>query len=87
MKVFKDHKVWWLILVALTMTVSVVTTHNFTLTGLLFSVLGHFVFATIVSLFPLVFYWVIKKPLKTEEYMATFTVAWLVLSVANLAVM
>lgn len=87
MKIFRDHIVWWLILVILTMTVSIITTHNVTALGLLFTMLGHFAFAIIVSLFPLIFYWIIKKPLTTEEYMSTFTVAWLILSVANMAVM
>ncbi|MFP8490050.1 hypothetical protein ACKGJO_13255 [Gracilimonas sp. Q87] len=87
MKVFRDHKGWWLILVILTLIVSLITSNNVTILGLTFSMLGHFSFAMVVSIFPLLFYWIIKKPLSTEEYMSTFTVAWLILSVSNLAVM
>lgn len=87
MKVFKEHIIWWLILVILTLGASLITSNNITTMGLIFSVLGHFAFAFIVSTFPLLFYWIIKKPLSTEEYMSTFTVAWLILTVANLAVM
>ncbi|MDZ7808410.1 MAG: hypothetical protein U5K71_15060 [Gracilimonas sp.] len=87
MKLFKDHIIWWIILVLMTFIISMITSEQVTSLGLVFSMLGHFAFATIVSVFPLIFYWIIKKPLNTEEYMATFTVAWLILSVANLAVM
>lgn len=87
MKVFKDHIVWWLIIIILTLGVSLITSNNITAMGLIFSALGHFAFAFIVSIFPLLFYWIVKKPLSNEEYMSTFTVAWLILTIANLAVM
>lgn len=87
MKIFKKYNIWWFILFALTIAVSLVTTGNPSLSGLLFSMLGHFAFAAVVSIPPLIFYWAIRKPLSAEEYMSTFTVAWLVLAVANLAVM
>jgi Kef-type K+ transport system membrane component KefB len=87
MKIFKDHIVWWLILIILTLAISLITTNDVTPLGLIFTMLGHFAFAIIVSVFPLLFYWIIKKPLSTEEYMSTFTVAWLILLVANIAVM
>jgi hypothetical protein len=87
MKLFRDHIAWWLILVVLTLIVSLITSNNVTALGLLFSMLGHFAFALIMSVLPLIYYWIIKKPLNAEEYLATFTVAWLILSVANIAVM
>lgn len=87
MKIFKNHFIWWIILVVLTLAVSVITSEDPGISGVLFSMLGHFAFAAIVSIPPLIFYWVIKKPLSAEEYMSTFTVAWLILAVANLAVM
>lgn len=87
MKLFKEHIAWWVILVLLTLVVSLITSDQVTALGLIFSMLGHFAFATIVSVIPLIIYWIIRKPLNTEEYLATFTVAWLILSVANIAVM
>ncbi|PWN07395.1 hypothetical protein [Rhodohalobacter mucosus] len=87
MVIFKKYKTWWFVLFVLTIAVSFITAGTPSFTGLLFSMLGHFAFAAVVSIPPLIFYWFIKKPLSPEEYMATFTVAWLILAVANLLVM
>ena len=87
MKISKKYMIWWFILLMLTIAVSFVTSGEPSFSGLLFSMLGHFAFAAVVSIPPFIFYWVIRKPLSAEEYMSTFTVAWLVLAVANLAVM
>ena len=87
MKISSKYIIWWSILIALTIAVSLVTSVEPGYTALLFSLLGHFAFAAVVSIPPLIFYWLIRKPLSAEEYMSTFTVAWLVLAVANLAVM
>lgn len=87
MNFFNKYRIWWFLLGVLTIAVSLVTAGTPSLSGLLFSVLGHFAFAAVVSIPPLIFYWAISKPLSAEEYMSTFTVAWLVLAVANVAVM
>jgi len=55
--------------------------------GLLSSVGGHLAFAGVVAQLPRLVYWLLGAPLTTEELMATITVGWLILAVANLAVM
>lgn len=50
------------------------------------SILGHFAFAFGLSCVPLTVYYFIGKPLNSEEFMATLTFSWLILAVANLAV-
>lgn len=66
--------------------VSVITSQQVTAAGLLTSVLGHFIFAIAVAFIPWLFYRLFGKPLTTEQMMATITVGWLILAVANLAV-
>jgi hypothetical protein len=87
MKLFRKHPVWWIILLTLTVAVSRVTSAEPGVENLLYSVAGHFAFSFVVSLIPLIVYKAIRKPMNTEEFMATFTVAWLILAVANLWVM
>jgi hypothetical protein len=87
MNLFSNHKLWWVLLIVATIIVSIVTTHQFTLLGLLMSVAGHLVFSIVAATIPLVFYWLIGRPLNTEEMMSTITVGWLILAVANLWVM
>jgi len=87
MKLFKQHRVWWAVLFTLTVVVSLVTSKNPDIVNVLFSMAGHFAFSFVASLIPFLAYWVIGNPLTTEEYMSTFTVAWLILAVANLSVM
>lgn len=83
----KKYSIWWLIIIALTLIVSAITSPSITLTGMFFSVLGHLAFAVIISLIPLIIYWLIRKPLNLEQYMATVTAMWLFLAISNLAVM
>ncbi len=87
MKSIKKYSIWWLILISLTLTVSAITSPTITVTGMFFSMLGHLAFAVIISLIPLIIYWLIRKPLNVEQYMATVTAMWLFLAIANLAVM
>lgn len=86
-KMNKRITIWWLVLLVLTALVSLATSKNPTVMGMLFSILGHVAFAFVASLIPSLAYWAIKRPMNMEEYMSTFTVAWLILAVANLLVM
>ncbi len=87
MKLFTRHIWWWLLLLAGTVAVSIITSQEITAEGLFSSVLGHFAFAIGVALIPWLFYRLFGNPLTTEQMMATITVGWLILAVANLAVM
>lgn len=87
MKLFRRHKIWWILLITFTIVVSWITSKRPDVMNIAFSTVGHLAFSLIASLFPVVFYWIIRKPMTTEEYMSTFTVAWLILAVANLSVM
>ena len=86
MTLFSNHKWWWAVLVAATLVVSVVTAYEVTAAGLLSSVMGHFAFAIGVSAVPWLVYRLAGYPMSTEQLMATITVAWLILAVANLLV-
>jgi len=86
MTLFRNHKWWWAALLSTTLVVSVVTAYEVTPVGLLYSVAGHFAFAIGVAVFPWLFYWLIGRPMNTEQMMATITVGWLILAVANLLV-
>lgn len=87
MKKTQKYGIWWLILLILTLIVSVITSHELTFTGLLSTIGGHLAFAVLASLLPGLVYWLAGKPLNGEEFMATVTMGWLILAVANLAVM
>jgi hypothetical protein len=87
MKLFSNHKLWWAILLTGTIIVSAVTSQAITLSGLLNSIGGHLAFAIGVAFIPWLVYRLIGKPLTTEQMMATITVAWLILAVANLLTM
>jgi uncharacterized Tic20 family protein len=87
MKKFQKYGIWWLILLLLTLIVSLITSHQPTFAGILSTMGGHLGFAIVVSLLPLGVYRIAGKPLNGEEYMATVTMGWLILAVANLAVM
>jgi len=87
MKIFSRHKIWWVLIITFTIVVSWATSKSPDVMNILFSTIAHLAFSLIASLIPLVFYWIIKKPMTTEEYMSTFTVACLILAVANLSVM
>jgi len=86
MKIITDHILWWILLIAATAVVSAVTSYQITLGGMLISMLGHLTFAVLISLIPWIVYWFFGKPLNTEQMMATITVGWLILAVANLSV-
>ena len=83
----QKYGIWWLILLILTLVVSVITSHEITFKGLLSTMGGHLAFALISSLLPGLVYWLAGKPLNGEEFMATVSMGWLILAVANLAVM
>ena len=87
MKLFRNHPLWWTILFILTIALSWITSMEPGIVNLLFSIAGHFAFSFVVSLIPWVCYQAIGKPLNTEEFMATFAIAWLILAAANLLVM
>lgn len=87
MKKIRIYGIWWLILLILTLIVSVITSHELTLTGLLSTMGGHLAFAVLASLLPGLVYWLAGKPLNGEEFMATISMGWLILAVANLSVM
>ena len=74
-------------MLALTFVVSVITSHEITFMGLLSTMGGHLAFALIASLLPGLVYWLAGKPLNGEKFMATVSMGWLILAVANLAVM
>lgn len=69
-----------------TIIVSAVTSSSITFSGMFMSIAGHFAFAIGLSCIPLAVYYVIGKPLNSEEFLATVTFSWLVLAIANLSV-
>lgn len=87
MKKIQKYGLWWLILFILTFIVSVITSQHITFAGMLSTVGGHLAFAIVSSLIPLGVYRIVGNPLNGEEFMATITMGWLILAVANLAVM
>jgi hypothetical protein len=87
MKKAQKYGIWWLILLILTLIVSLFTSQQITLSGLLSTIGGHLAFAVLASLIPGLVYWLAGKPLNGEEFMATVSMGWLILAVANLAVM
>lgn len=86
MKILTDHILWWILLIAATVVVSAVTSYRITPGGMLSSIGGHLAFAIGIALIPWITYRLIGKPLNTEQMMATITVGWLILAVANLSV-
>ncbi|TVQ73485.1 MAG: hypothetical protein EA363_03140 [Balneolaceae bacterium] len=86
MTLFSNHKWWWTLLLSATIAVSVVTSYEVTAVNMLYSVAGHFAFAIGVAAIPWLVYRLAGHPLTTEQMMATITVAWLILAVANLLV-
>jgi hypothetical protein len=86
MKIVTDHKIWWLLIILATGMVSAATSYHITVGGIVSSMVGHLVFSIGVAMVPWVFYRVIGKPLTTEQMMATITVGWLILAIANLSV-
>jgi hypothetical protein len=87
MKKAQKYGLWWLTLLILTLIVSLITSHQTTFIGLLNTMGGHLAFAVLASLLPLLVYRLVGKPLNGEEFMATVSMGWLILAVANLAVM
>ena len=87
MKLFSNHKWWWVILVIATITVSIITSYEVTFIGLIVSVAGHLLFSVIAAFIPWLVYRLIGRPFNSEQMMSTISVAWLLLAVANLLVM
>jgi len=87
MTLFRKHKWWWTALLSATIVVSAITSQKVTAVNMLYSVAGHFAFAIVAAAVPWIVYRLIGRPLTTEQMMATITVAWLILAVANLLVM
>lgn len=86
MRIITDHILWWILLIAATAAVSAITSHQITPGGMFTSMAGHLIFAVGISLIPWIGYRLFGKPLNSEEMMATITVGWLILAVANLTV-
>jgi hypothetical protein len=86
MKINTKYTLWWILLIATTAAVSAITSYQITPGGLLSSMAGHLAFAIGIALIPWIVYRLIGKPLTTEQMMATITVGWLILAVANLTV-
>ncbi|WP_147303531.1 hypothetical protein [Rhodohalobacter sp. SW132] len=86
MKIITDHILWWILLIVATAVVSAVTSYQITPAGMLTSMAGHLAFAVGIALVPWIVYRLFGKPLNTEQMMATITVGWLILAVANLSV-
>ncbi len=86
MKIITDHILWWILLIAATVVVSAITSYRITLGGMVSSIAGHLAFAVGISMLPWILYKLLGKPLNSEEMMATITVGWLILAVANLSV-
>lgn len=84
MKIITDHVLWWILLIAATAVVSAITSYDITPRGMLSSMVGHLTFAVGIALVPWIVYRFFGNPLNTEEMMATITVGWLILAVANL---
>jgi len=87
MKLFSNHKIWWVLLLVATIIVSIITSQQVTFSGLLVSVAGHMAFSIGVALIPWLVYRLFGSPFSTVQMMATITVGWLILAVANLMVM
>lgn len=87
MKLFINHKIWWLILLLATMAVSAITSQHTTFSGMVTSITGHLVFAFFAAAIPGFVYYLLGNPLDSEEMMSTISVGWLILAVANLSVM
>jgi len=83
----QKYGIWWLTLLILTIIVSIITSHEISFTGLLSTMGGHLAFAILASLLPWLVYRLAGKPLNGEEFMATVSMGWLILAVANLSVM
>lgn len=86
MKIITNHILWWVLLIVATVIVSAITSYQVTLGGMFSSIAGHLAFAVGIALIPWIVYWFFSSPLNTEQMMATITVGWLILAVANLLV-
>lgn len=86
MKIITHYKLWWFLLIVSTFAVSALTSVQVEFVSLLISVAAHLLFAIVVATIPLLVYWLIGRPLNTEQMMSTITAGWLILAVANLAV-
>lgn len=87
MKLIANHKWWWTVLIIGTLIVSVITSQEVTIGGVIWSMAGHLLFAVAAAMLPWIIYRLIKKPLNTEQMMTAITIGWLILAVANLSVM
>jgi hypothetical protein len=86
MKLIRNHAWWWLILIIASTVVSIITSNEITPAGLAGSILGHLLFSIIVAFIPWIVYKLMGQPLTTEQMMATITIGWTVLAIANLSV-
>ena len=87
MKLFSNHKWWWLLLTGATFVVSVITSQHITLTGILSTMAGHLAFSVVIATIPWLVYRLSGRPLSTEQMMSTITMGWFIMAVFNLMVM
>ena len=82
---FKNHPLWWGLLLTGTLLVSLITTKSgLSFYSLLNSMAGHLLFATIIAAVPALIFRLLKRPLSTHWIMILFTVGWTILAAANL---
>ncbi len=86
MKLITNHKWWWLLLIAGSICVSVITSREVAPMGLLISTARHLAFSIVVATIPWLVYRLLRRPLTTEQMMATISMGWLILAIANLSV-
>lgn len=81
---FKNHLLWWSLLLTGTLLVSLITTKSgLSIYSILNSMAGHFFFAAVIAAVPALIFWLVKRPLSTHRIMVLFTVGWTILAVAN----
>ncbi|MCC5935573.1 MAG: hypothetical protein JJU35_15100 [Balneolales bacterium] len=85
---FRNHPLWWSLLLGGTFLVSWITTkQGLSLSGLLLSTAAHLLFAALFALLPWLIFRFLKKELSTTHLMLLLTLGWAVLAVGNLWVM
>lgn len=81
MDIFTEHKWWW---TGLLLATVVTVVHKFgevhpVVVGI--PVVGHFLISFIIAGIPWLIYRLMKRPLSSDQFMWTFTVAWLLLAI------
>lgn len=76
MVVFSKHKVWWAVLLVATIVTVVRATGATHPIEVGIPVVGHLLIAFLLAGLPWFIYRLLKKPLTSEQFMWTYTVAW-----------